>query len=165
MNNLTANTLADTFECVRNLTKFYFSKLDDSQYMTEHKIDNVDINNAYWLFAHLVWTEHSLIIQGIADQDMEIDWLEKFAYDSDPKSIESPPSLEEIQKQSELVHLKAMEIIRGLSDEDLEKDNYFNFTIGGSKSKKTLIMHAIRHEPMHIGQLSLILKANNVKLG
>ena len=64
MNNLTANTLADTFESVRNLTKLYFSKLDDSQYMTDHKIDNVDINNAYWLFAHLVWTEHSLIIQG-----------------------------------------------------------------------------------------------------
>ena len=58
-----------------------------------------------------------------------------------------------------------MEIIRGMSDEELEKDNYFNFTIGGSKSKKALIMHAIRHEPMHIGQLSLILKANDAKLG
>ena len=164
MNNLTANTLADTFESVRNLSKLYFSRLDDSQFMTYHKIDNVNINNAYWLFAHLVWTEHSLIIQGIADQDMGIDWLEKFAYGSDPKSIESPPLLEEIKKQSELVHSNAIEIIRGMSDEELEKDNYFNFTIGGSKSKKALIMHAIRHEPMHIGQLSLILKANDVKL-
>lgn len=164
MNNNTANTLADTFESVRNLTKFYFSKLDDKYYHDENNINGVKTNSAFWLLAHLVWTEHSLIIYGIGNREMEIPWLDKYSFGSNPELIESEPSIEEVRDKLENVHIIAMEIIRNLTDEQLEEDNHLGATFGSSKSKKSLLMHAIRHEPMHVGQLSLILKSKGVKL-
>ncbi|HRI85398.1 MAG TPA: DinB family protein [Ignavibacteria bacterium] len=164
MDNKAANILADAFESVRNLTKLYFSKLDDKNYYDENNINGVKINTAFWLLAHLVWTEHSLIVYGIGNREMEIPWLDKYAFGSDPGSIESQPSLEELRDKFEKVHALAMEIIRNLSDEQLEEDNHIGASFGSSKSKKSLLVHVIRHEPMHIGQLSLILKSNGVKL-
>lgn len=164
MDNKAANTLADAFESVRNLTKLYFSKLDDKYYYDENNINGVKINTAFWLLAHLVWTEHSLIVYGIGNREMEIPWLDKYAFGSDPGSIELQPSLEELRDKFEKVHAVAMEIIRNLSDEQLEEDNHIGASFGSSKSKKSLLVHVIRHEPMHIGQLSLILKSNGVKL-
>jgi uncharacterized damage-inducible protein DinB len=62
------------------------------------------------------------------------------------------------------IHTKAIEILNNLSDEELEEENNINANFGGKTNKEVVIMHAIRHEPMHIGQLSWILKANGIKM-
>ncbi|MEZ4823207.1 MAG: DinB family protein [Ignavibacteria bacterium] len=72
--------------------------------------------------------------------------------------------MEEVLKTMDEVHEKALTVIKNQTDEQLDEDNLFGESFGGSKSKRTLIIHAIRHEPMHIGQLSWILKSNGLTL-
>lgn len=155
--------LAETFEMVRNLTMMYLNQLDkiDVHEMIDYK--GIKFNSAYWIAGHLTWSEHSLIVNGVAGEDMGIDWIEEFAIGKDPENIVKKPSIEEILKTLEKVHSKSMEIIKNLSDKNLDEENHFGIAFGGVKSKRNLIKHLIRHEPMHIGQLSLILKVNGIK--
>lgn len=155
-----AEILADVYEKVRSLSKFYLSNLSEIDIDKRIEADGVKFNSAYWIAAHLVWTEHSLILNGITGEDMDIDWLNDYAYGSDPDNIKYKPTIEEIFKVMDEVHSKAVSVIKGLSNEQLNEDNLFGESFSGSKSKRNLIMHAIRHEPMHIGQLSWILKSN-----
>lgn len=155
--------LSEVFEMVRNLSKMYLNQLGKIDIHERIEYKGIKFNSAYWIAGHLTWTEHSLIVQGIAGEDMGIDWLEEFAIGNDPDKISKMPSVEEILKTLDEVHFKSMDIIKGLSDENLEEDNLFGMSMGGSKSKRNIIKHLIRHEPMHIGQLSWILKFNGIK--
>lgn len=155
--------LADVYEKVRGLSKMFISGLKDVDINKRLEIDNIKFNSAYWIVAHLVWTEHFLLIKGVGDVDLKIDWLDEYAYGTDPDSVKTKPPYEEILKKLDEVHAKAVEIIKGLSDEQLDEDNLIGANFGGSKSKRNVITHAIRHEPMHIGQISWILKSNGIK--
>lgn len=155
--------LADVYEKVRGLSKMFISGLKDVDINKRLEIDNIKFNSAYWIVAHLVWTEHFLLIKVVGDEDLKIDWLDEYAYGTDPDSVKTKPPYEEILKKLDEVHAKAVEIIKGLSDEELDEDNLIGANFGGSKSKRNVITHAIRHEPMHIGQISWILKSNGIK--
>ncbi len=154
--------LAEVYEKVRGLSKMFISGLKDLDIDRRLEIDGIKFNNARWIMAHLVWTEHTLIVKGVAGEDMKIDWLNEYGFGTDPENITIKPDYEEILNKMEDVHAKAIQIIRMLTDEQLEEDNLMNASFGGSKSKRNLITHVIRHEPMHIGQISWILKSNGV---
>jgi uncharacterized damage-inducible protein DinB len=161
--NLRTQTLIKAFEMARNLSKFYISKLDVIDLKKEYEIKGVKLNSAYWILAHTVWTEHFLIIEGIGGESLGIEWLNDFGFGSSPEAIKNGPSYEEIMKRMEDVHQKAVEILNSMTDEQMQEDNNIEASFGGSNSKESVLMHAIRHEPMHIGQLSWILKINGVK--
>lgn len=154
--------LADVYEKVRGLSKMFISGLKDVDIEKRLEINNVKFNSAQWILAHLVWTEHFLIIVGVGGENMNIDWIDEYGFGSNPDEVKTKPSKEEILKKMDEVHTKAVQIIRSLSDEQLEEDNNINANFGGSKNKRNVITHAIRHEPMHIGQISWILKSNGI---
>lgn len=163
MKNSESEILADVYEKVRGLSKMFISGLKDVDINKRLEIDNIKFNSAYWIVAHLVWTEHFLLVQGVGGENMKIEWLDEYAYGTDPDSVKTKPPYEEILKRLDEVHAKAVEIIKGLSDEQLDEDNLIGANFGGSKAKRNVITHAIRHEPMHIGQISWILKSNGIK--
>lgn len=163
-NNTRVQTLFKTYEMARNLSKFYISKLDGIDLKKQYELDGVKLNTAYWILAHLVWTEHFLIIEGIGGESMGIEWLEDFGFGSSPESVKDGPSIEEIHSRMEEVHNRAIKILNGMNDDQIEEENNIEASFGGSKSKASVLMHAIRHEPMHIGQLSWLLKLNGIKM-
>ena len=163
MGKTESEILADVYEKVRSLSKMFIGGLKDIDTEKRLEIDNIKFNSAYWIVAHLVWTEHFLIIQGVGGEDMKIDWLNEYGFGSDPEKVKTKPPFEEILKKLDEVHIKAVEIITGLSDKQLEEDNFIDTNFGGLKAKRNVITHAIRHEPMHIGQISWILKSNGIK--
>ena len=162
-NNIQTQTLVKTYEMTRNLSKFYISKLEGLDLHKVYEINGVKMNSAYWLLAHLVWTEHFLIIEGIGGDSMGIEWLEDFSFGAEPDKINNPPAIEEVFTKMDEVHKRAMEILNNLTDGQMQEENNIEASFGGSKSKQNVLMHAIRHEPMHIGQLSWIVKASGVK--
>ncbi|MCC6866274.1 MAG: DinB family protein [Ignavibacteria bacterium] len=162
--NTKTKALIKTYQMTRNLSNYYFSKLEGLDIKKQYEINGVKMNSAYWILAHLVWTEHFLIVEGIGGESMGIEWLNDFEFGSEPDKSENPPAIEEVKKQREDVHSKAIEILNNMTDEQMEAENNIEVEFGGSKSKMTVLMHAIRHEPMHIGQISLILKANGIRL-
>ncbi len=158
-----AETLAEVYKGVRNLSKMFIAPVKDIDMNRQIEIDGIKFNSAYWIVAHLVWTEHFLVVEGIGGENMNIDWINEYGFGGKPEDIKKKPPYEEILNKLEEVHTRAFDIIKGLSDEQLDEDNNLGASFGGSKSKRTLIIHAIRHEPMHIGQLSWILKLNGKK--
>lgn len=162
--NIRVQTLIRTYEMMRNLSKFYMSKLEGLDLKKEYELNGAKLNSAYWLIAHLVWTEHFLIIEGIGGDSMAIEWLNDYAIGTAPEDIDSGPPFEEILATLDEVHKRAIEILSKTTDEQLESENNIGATFGGKNTKETVFMHAIRHEPMHIGQLSWILKANGIRL-
>lgn len=157
-----SDILADVYESVRNLSMRFIAPLKDLDIYTRIEVKNTKFNSAHWILAHLVWTEHFLLNRGLGGEEMEINWLDQYSFGSNPDDVKIKPTFDEIMKRLDEVHERAMQNIKSLSDEQLQEDNKIGASFGGSKSKRTLIIHAIRHEPMHIGQLSWILKTNGL---
>ena len=155
--------LADVYSRVRGLSNMFISALKDVDVNKQLQIGDIKFNSPYWIVAHLVWTEHFLIIEGVAGESMNIDWLEEYAYGTNPDEVKTKPPFEELIQKLNETHSRALEIIKNTKDEELEEENNIGANFGGSKSKRTVITHAIRHEPMHIGQISWILKTNGKK--
>ena len=164
MSNEKTQTLIQTYQMARNLSNYYISKMDGINIHKVYEVNGVKMNSAYWILAHLVWTEHFLIIEGIGGESLGIEWLNDYGFGSVPDEIKNQPSIEEVRKSFEEVHTKAMDILNSMTDELMEAENNIEANFGGSKDKFHVLMHAIRHEPMHIGQLSWILKVNGIKL-
>jgi hypothetical protein len=156
--------LAEAFESVRNLTKFYFSRLEDKFLHTRYEINGVKLNSAYWITAHLVWTEHFLIVQGVGNKDMDIPWLDEFGFGSNPDEVNQEHNIDMILDKMDEVHIESMKILKSLPDDEIEKPNYIDATFGQKNTKGAVIRHCIRHEPMHVGQISWILKISGVKM-
>ena len=95
---------------------------------------------------------------------MDIPWLEEFSIGSTTANKDTWPEYNEVLKRMDEVHDAAMNLIRSLSDEELDKPNLIGATFMRTNSKRAVITHAIRHEPMHTGQISWILKLNSVEM-
>lgn len=159
-----AQILAEAFEFSRGLTRFYFSKLDGIDLDKRIEVNGVKFNSPYWIAAHLVWSEHFLLIEGMGAPSMHIPWIDQFSIGSDPDKITDKPKYSEIMEKLDEVHEMAMEKVLAMTDEELDEPNSINANFGGLNNKRNVIKHAIRHEPMHTGQISWILKLNGVEM-
>ncbi len=159
MSRKESEILNEVLERVRSLSKLYIGGAKDIDIDKKIKSGNHTFNSARWILSHLIWTEHFLLIKGVGGEDMGIKWLDEYSYGSNPDEAKTKLSYEELVKLNDEIHDKASDIIKNLSDEQLDEDNFIGANFGGKKSKRAVILHAIRHEPMHIGQLSWILKA------
>jgi uncharacterized damage-inducible protein DinB len=165
MNNKTeAQVLAGAYEAARSLSDFYISKFENLDINKQLESDGVKFNSAHWILAHLVWTEHFLLVQGIGNKSMDIPWLEEYMIGTNPDDAKTKMTFSELMGHRKKVHEEAIKILNELSDEEIEKPNYIDAKFGGVNNKRNLITHTIRHEPMHIGQLSWILKFNGVAM-
>ena len=154
-------SLLEAYEFVRNLSKFYIFKLDKEKIHNQIEVNGIKFNSAYWIVTHLIWTERFLIIQGIGGMDMDDHWLDEYCFGSKPAEIKTKPEYDEILKLFDEVHAKAVEVLNSTGDEQLNEPNHINANFGGKSDKRTVLKHAIRHEPMHIGQISWIIKTQN----
>ncbi|MGA2669152.1 MAG: DinB family protein [Ignavibacteria bacterium] len=161
--NSESRIMADVFQGVRNLTKMYLSKLPNIDVKKRYEINGIKLNSALWITGHLVWSEHYLLIEGLGGKPVDIPWLDKFTLGATPTKNDDLPLLDEILQTLDKVHDSAISQLLLLPGDELEKPNLIGATFGGKNTKRAIIYHAIRHEPMHIGQLSWILKANGIK--
>lgn len=159
-----AQIYAEVLDSVRNLTKFYLSGLKGIDVHKSMEIGEQKFNSPYWIAAHLTWSEHSLLLEGLGAENMNIPWLEEFSIGTEPPAGNDLPDYEDILKTMETVHEKATNKVKSLTDDELDEKNLLGFAFGGSDSKRAIIKHCIRHEPMHVGQISWYLKINKVEM-
>ena len=159
-----AETLAQVYENVRALTKYYIAKSKDIDSFKRYEVNGVLLNSRYWLLAHLVWSEHQLLVKSLLNRDMEIPWLAQFEFGSEPPAAqEGLPTLEEVLSAMNDVHLAAIEAIRSMTDADLDSETHTGMGFRNDKSKRMIIHHAIRHDPCHTGQLGWLCKVSGVE--
>lgn len=153
--------LADTFQKVRDLTKWYLSLLKNSDPYQKFEVNGVALNSVAWIAAHLVWSEDFLILQCTGGKGIDLPWLQHYKINSDGSLHVEQPNIKEILDSMKLVHEKATEHL--LTVNDFDSENPLGFGFGGVKTKRMLVQHAIRHEAMHTGHLSWLCKINKIE--
>lgn len=159
MQRTEAIALADTYESVRALTRWYFSKLKDVDMAKQFEVEGHKLNSAYWILAHLIWAENFLLIQALGGKPFEYSWLSKYAIGTPcPEHTQDLPGVKQLFDIWKEVHPAAMQHVRSLSDEILATNNPLDMGFGGDNSYRMMIQHAIRHEALHTGHLSWLCK-------
>ncbi len=161
--NTECNILADTFDTARSLSKYFISRLDEKNIHDTLIINGVTVNSPYWIVAHLAWAESFLLINALGGEYDKQEWLNEYGFGSKPEEIKTKPPFEEVKKIMDEVHEAAMKHLRSLDDSFLSEKNKMGMNFSGKDDNRIIIHHAIRHEPMHIGQLGWFLKATGVE--
>lgn len=158
-----SETLAQATDSTRDLLYFYLSKLDKSLWYKTPEVNGEQINSVAWELCHMVWGQDYLILQACANRSSNIAWLGKFGIGKPTVKTAELPTIEEIKEALKMVHAQSLEVIRGLSDSDLDSPNHINLDFKKGNSKRQIIYHHIRHEGGHIGHIGLLCKLFGAK--
>ncbi|MES2621313.1 MAG: DinB family protein [Bacteroidota bacterium] len=158
-----ANLLADTYEMAYGLVRFYTGNLKKAEPYKQWEVNGAKLNSIAWINSHLCWSENFLLLQAAGSPSCEIAWLEHYSFGSDGTLHDPKVDMKVILNDRKIVHEAAMNHIRGLTNEELEKENPMGIQFGPSKSIKSIIQHAIRHEGTHAGHLGWLCKINGMK--
>jgi hypothetical protein len=157
--------LADMIDKARQLTRFYISNLKAVDPYSPVEFGGVTFNSIYWITAHLIWAEDYLIVQGTGGTSVAPEWVRHYHLGSDGSLHEGHGDYKALLGDMKQVHESATLYLRGLDDPILEADNALGFHFGdGDATNRFIIMHAIRHEGGHSGNLAWLCKMHEVKL-
>ncbi len=160
----TAQVLADQMDTTRELTRWYLSKLKETDPMKQFEVEGKKLNNWYWVVAHVAWAQHYLVINGTGGTPLpEFEDLAAFSIGNSFTTNHAKWDVKELVDVFKKVHNYSTEHLRSLSDEQLVLDNHLGFSFSNDMSQKAIIMHAIRHEGTHTGHLGLLCKLFEVK--
>jgi hypothetical protein len=155
--------LADTYQCVRDLTRWYFSLLKPVDPYKHWEVNGVRLNSLIWIASHITWAENMLLLQGTGGTGVDIAWLNHYNISSDGKLHNPQHDMKTVLDTLKHVHERAMQHIQSIPDEKLDAENTFGMGFGGVKTNRILIQHAIRHEAIHTGHLSWLCKINHLQ--
>jgi len=156
--------LADMMDKTRLLTRFYISNLKTIDPYEPIDFGGKRFNSLYWLTAHLIWAQDYLLVQGTGGKSVAPDWIKHYMIKSDGSLHEGHGDYKALLGEMKAVHEAALAHVQTLQDEDLGKDNAIGFQFGdGDTSNRLIIMHAIRHEGTHIGNLAWLGKMSEVQ--
>lgn len=156
-------TLANVLDSIRQLTLFYWKKLADKDVFKTFDCNGVQLNNAYWIMAHLAVTENYLILRSTGGEMIKFSWAKLFGLGSAIPTKEECPPINDMIETFHLVYKKSMEHLLSLTDEDLSKPTTTGANFGGEDSYRAIITHAIRHEGTHAGHLGWLCKIHGIK--
>lgn len=160
-------TLRNMVDATRSLAHFGLKKLEgktQAELQTRFEVNGRKLNSAYWMVAHMAWAENNLIIRSTGGPNPEVPWLKFFALGKSADEGEAcGVPYEEIYAGFKKVHQIAMEQLATLDPAQLDAENKLNWEILGGKTMRNTIMHHIRHENNHIGQLLWLVNLHGVK--
>ncbi len=159
-------TLRNMVDVTRQLAHFALKKLagKESEFQKRFDVEGRKLNNVYWLVAHMTWAENNLIIRSTGGPNPEVPWLKYFALGKSADEGENcGVPYEEIYAGFKKVHQIAMDQLTQMDPALLDAENKLNWEILGGKTMRNTIMHHIRHENNHIGQLLWLVNLHGVK--
>jgi uncharacterized damage-inducible protein DinB len=157
--------LAEMMDKTRQLTRFYISNLKNIDPYAPIDFGGKRFNSLYWLTAHLIWAEDNLIMIGTGAPSTAPDWISHYQLGADASLHEGHGDYKELLSEMKRVHEEALRYLQTFNDEQLNDDNVLGFHFGdGDASKRMIIMHTIRHEGTHIGNLAWMCKMNEIKM-
>lgn len=165
MQNIKAETLAETLNDARLLTLFYFKQLSHVDLFKRFKVEDSDVylNSIHWIMAHLAVSENFLCLHSIGGEKLAISWARQYGMGSTGEPEGQVPDISEILELLNLVHNRALAYIRSMTDEQLNSPTINGVQFGTEDTRAALIRHAIRHESLHAGHLSWLCKCHQIK--
>lgn len=159
-------TLRNMVDVTRQLAHFALKKLDgrEAEFQKRFEVDGRKLNSIYWIIAHMAWAENNLILRSTGGPNPEVPWLKAFALGKPAEEGENcgvPYS--EIYAGFKKVHQLSMDHLAALDPANLDAENKLQWEILGAKTMRNTIMHHVRHENNHIGQLLWLVNLHGVK--
>jgi uncharacterized damage-inducible protein DinB len=159
-----AQILAETMDKTRQLARYYISRLRDVDPFSPLDLGGVKFNSLYWLTAHMLWAEDNLIVVGTGGKTVAPAWAAHYCIGGDGTLHEGHGDYKSLLDEMKKVHESAISYLSSLTDEMLAEDNPLGVQFGdGDRSMRMMVMHAIRHEGTHIGNLAWMNKMYGVK--
>lgn len=156
-------TLIETLNSTRDLTRYYLSNLKGQDVHKVFEVEGKKLNSILWLVAHMAVSENWLLLVCTRGEHVKIPWARQFGLGSEIPKPEDCPSFEEVLEYFKKVHDTAIAHISTFTDADLASPTTNGIDFGGEDSKRAIIRHCIRHEGVHAGHLSWLCKLFDVK--
>jgi len=157
-------TYRELAQRTRELAHFYISKTNGLDLRRRFEVDGKKLNSFYWLVAHMAWAQNNLILRSTGGPNPQLPWLKHFALGKPAEEGETNgPSWEEVLEGFNKVHQLSMEHLATLDPALLDTPNKLDWEIMKSKTMRATIVHHIRHEGTHIGQLGWLAKLYDIK--
>jgi uncharacterized damage-inducible protein DinB len=155
--------LAELVDKTRLMSMFYIDKLKGADLHKVFTADGIPLNSAFWIIAHMAVTQNGLLLRCTGSKGVKIPWAKQFNMGSGQSDPESSPAFEEVMAALNEVHAMSLEHIRSLDTSALDSLNPAGFEIMGEKTIRGMIIHFMRHEAGHAGQLSWLCKLHGIK--
>ena len=150
-------TLRNMVDVTRQLAHSALKKLEEktqAELQTRFEANGKKLNSVYWLVPHMAWAQSNLILRSTGGPNPELSWMKLFALGKPAEEGEnSGIPYEELYAGFKKVHQLSMDHLATLDPALLDSENKLNWEILGGKTMRNTIMHHIRHENNHIGQL------------
>jgi len=157
-------TLANMLDFTRQMTLFYLKQAGNVDKAKTFTIGDYTTNSIQWIIAHLAWAETYLILRGVGNHDYHKSWFELFAMGKPSPAANKFPAYKEVFSTFNQVHKTAIAIIRDLPDAALDEINHIDLKLAAGQAKRIVIMHCIRHENAHTGQIGILLRMHGKKV-
>ncbi len=162
MGNVEIKVLTEAYDMAVGLVRYYTGKLKDADPYKQWEVNGHRLNSIVWINAHLCWSEDFLLLQALGAPSTPINWLEHYHLGSNGSLHETSLPIKTVLESRKIIHAAALAHLNTLTDEDLKKDNAFDIQFDDNKSFKNILIHAIRHEGSHAGQLGWLCKINGL---
>lgn len=160
--NLAAKTIAEMLDQGRKFNRYYISLLDPARIHESYTFEGMQMNPAYFIVAHLGWTEWSFLVEQFKVPDFEAPFLAHFGKGSSKADYPRDLAFPELLKEMGRAHSAMLGYIQGLTEADLNQEIHIE-VMNWTTSKRKALYHLIRHEGFHTGQLSWIAKVHGSK--
>ncbi len=161
--NLQVQELIGVYKNVRSMTKYFLSQLKDIDTSWSPVIEGTKLNSVEWMVGHLCWSEDFLILKSVGNTTSGLPWLDEYGIGSNPDDLKTRTPFGSLLDSLDKIHESALKVLSGLNDAQLDQNNFTDLEFGGDGSIRMAIIHAIRHEPMHSGQLTWIAKMKGLR--
>lgn len=152
--------LADMMENSRQFTLWYMKKVPLERWKEVVNVDGVILNHPYWTLGHLAWTDVFMVLKPLNSNYNSPTLVNQFGINTKPDS-ENDLSIDDLKEMANEIHLAKIELVKSLSDEAL--DGSFPLTMLKFASTYHALMHNIRHEGIHAGQISVFCKVKQIQ--
>lgn len=153
-----AHFLAQLMDHAHAYTLHHLERLKGQDLHRRFEVDGKPLNSAFWIVAHLAVSQNWLILRGTGGSFQKFSWAKQYTLGAAHPSAADAPAWEEVFDTYQRIHQLALEHVRTLSDEALAQPHQAMMNVDGGNTVQQVILHHVRHESSHNGQLSWLCK-------
>jgi hypothetical protein len=157
--------LALSMDMVRHQTLGYYRMLRDRDITKSFKCEGVKLNSVYWIMGHLAVSQNWLGLKLTGGEIIRFPWARPFGMGGSmpEEGSDERVDISEILSILNQVHERMLTHVTSLNTKQLEMAVDTPLPIGRDRNVRGVIMHCIRHEAQHQGQLAWLCKLHGIE--
>jgi hypothetical protein len=153
-----AHLLADLMDHAHAFTLHHVERLKGQDLHHRFEVNGKPLNSAFWIVAHLAVSQNWLILRGTGGNFQKFPWAKQYTLGAAHPSATDAPPWDEVLATYQRIHQLSLDHVRALPDEVLTQAHHAMMDLGGVNTIRQVILHHVRHESSHNGQLGWLCK-------